>query len=111
MMNTTHIAEDLDMAVTCTEGEERLRIAVEGRFDFHVYREFRRAYADNDAPYRHYEVDLARVEYLDSSALGMLLLLQEYAEARRSRVSLCGPSPAVRRLLEIAHFHNRFEIH
>ena len=78
-------------------------IVVTGRFDFAVGEEFRRAYSSHP-PASSFVVDLARAEYLDSSALGMLLLLRRYAGDRPDSVRIVNASPDVRRILEIAKF-------
>jgi HptB-dependent secretion and biofilm anti anti-sigma factor len=55
-------------------------------------------------------VDFGRVDYLDSSALGMLLLLREKAEAAGKKVSLANLSGTVKQVLEIANFGKLFTI-
>lgn len=51
-------------------------IHLDGRFVFHDHRDFRQAYEQALArkETRIIHLDMGRVEYLDSSALGMLLL-------------------------------------
>ena len=51
-------------------------------------------------------VDLSRTSYLDSSALGMLLLLRE----RCADVRVENASDDVRKVLEIANFQRLFEL-
>jgi anti-anti-sigma factor len=51
-------------------------------------------------------VDLERTTYLDSSALGMLLLLKDQS----GDVRIIKTSPDVRRVLEIANFHRLFDV-
>ena len=65
--------------VSSTVSDRQLTIGVEGRFDFRVYDSFRNAYADVGDSVEKYVIDLAAAEYMDSSALGMLLLLREFA--------------------------------
>jgi len=50
------------------------------------------------------------VEYLDSSALGMLLLVRERAEAVGKPVVLSHPNPTVAQILDIANFRKLFTI-
>jgi len=90
----------------------RARLRLEGRFDFSVHREFRDAYTPllEDNSVREIVVDLARVEYVDSSALGMLLLLRERAKAVGKEVTLRGASGTVRQVLEVANFGRMFSI-
>ncbi|MDP1904775.1 MAG: STAS domain-containing protein [Pseudomonadota bacterium] len=87
-------------------------ISLSGRFVFHSHRSFREAYeqalARSDT--RVIQLDLGKVEYLDSSALGMLLLLKEKAEAVGNTVQLREVKGVVRQVLEIANFQKIFQI-
>lgn len=88
---------------------KRVDIRVTGRFDFSVHREFRDAYRDAE-PDAEYCVDLTEAEYLDSSALGMLLLLHEHAGGQDGRVVLKVGAPQIRKILTIAKFDRLFTI-
>jgi anti-anti-sigma factor len=83
-------------------------ISVAGRLDFHCHDEFRKVY-EGDAPgdVGEYVVDLRQTDYIDSSALGMLLLLREAVSGVES-VRIINCQPAVRRILEIANFNQLF---
>ena len=90
----------------------KARIAVNGRFDFSAHRDFKRAY---DAPLksgnvRELEIDMGKVEYLDSSGLGMLLMLKEIARTANKTVSLTNCKGAIRMVLDIANFGNLIPI-
>jgi len=50
-----------------------LTISVNGRFDFSAHQDFRNAYERGGLTPRQYVVDLQDTDYIDSSALGMLL--------------------------------------
>ena len=87
-------------------------IRLNGRFDFSAHRAFRESYApwlDADEV-RELEIDLGAVDYLDSSALGMLLMLREKAQAANKAVSLANCRGAVRQVLDIANFGKLFSI-
>lgn len=88
------------------------RLNLEGRFDFHSHRDFRTAYETTlgKPDIREIVIDFSRVDYLDSSALGMLLLLREKAEAASKKVKLANISGAVKQVLEIANFGKLFTI-
>ena len=60
---------------TSSDGQG-LTIAVSGRFDFSAHKDFRRSYEDCEKDLKQFTVDLKEATYLDSSALGMLLLLR-----------------------------------
>lgn len=55
-------------------------------------------------------VDFAGVEYIDSSALGMLLLLRHRVNAKNRNVSLCNCTGTVKHVLDIANLHKLFTI-
>ncbi len=94
---------------TCRSGDgAELTIAVDGRFDFTVHEDFRLAYEKEPSPDSGYVVDLAHAEYVDSSALGMLLLLREHAGRATKRVAIRNARPHVERVLTIANFHKLF---
>jgi anti-anti-sigma factor len=89
------------------------RLILDGRFDFHSHRDFRLAYEALLARpgVEEIVVDFGRVEYLDSSALGMLLLLREQAGNSGRRVVLANLAGTVKQVLEIANFGKLFTIH
>lgn len=88
---------------------DHLVIRVNGRFDYSCHKVFRDAFVG--APIaKSYEVDLSQVEYLDSSALGMLLLLRDHAGGDGSHVSLTHSSKAVNDLLKMANFNRLFDV-
>ncbi len=78
-------------------------INVSERFDFSVHRDFRKAYEHGDAK-KTFVVDLRGAPYMDSSALGMLLQLREFAGNRREAVKVCNAGPAIKDILRIANF-------
>lgn len=69
------------MQTNMTSRDGKAIIGLQGRFDFNAHREFRdvvdQAMKD---PAHEIHVDLGSVDYLDSSALGMLLMLRDKAK-------------------------------
>lgn len=96
-------------AHTSPDGQE-LTIKIDGRFDFGAHQEFRDAYERIDASPRRYVVDLKNTTYLDSSALGMLLLLRDHAGGDHAQVSLVNCNADVRKILSISNFEQLFSI-
>ena len=88
------------------------RIIMSGRFDFQVHREFKDAYAPllENPEVHEVGVELSKVDYLDSSALGMLMLLNERAKSANKPVSLLNTSGVVSQVLEVANFSKIFSI-
>ncbi|BFT64932.1 STAS domain-containing protein [Pseudomonas moorei] len=90
---------------------KKLTISVKGRFDFAKHQEFRESYERTDgAMPRSVVVDLKEATYLDSSALGMLLLLRDHAGGDHSDVRLVNSSSDVKKILAISNFDKLFDI-
>lgn len=85
-----------------------LTIRPEGRFDFTAQLEFRGAYEKEIAKATSIQIDLKEVTYMDSSALGMLLVLRKGAQSRN--ISITGASETIMRILSIANFDKLFDI-
>jgi len=89
--------------------KQKLTITIKGRFDFSTHQDFRGAYEKKDQA-KHYVVDLKETNYLDSSALGMLLLLRDHAGGERADVRLENCSADVIKILAISNFAKLFKI-
>jgi anti-anti-sigma factor len=100
------------MSITSTVSDDgkKVTISVTGKFDFQLYDEFRSSYVDTQGAGIRYVVDLSGTDYLDSSALGMLLLLREHAGGEGSKIDIVNSSPDVKKILDVANFGKLFEI-
>ena len=87
-----------------------LNINVKGRFDFGAHQEFRSAYERSGLTPRQYVVDLHETDYIDSSALGMLLLLRDHAGGDSADIRIVHCNPDVRKVLSISNFEQLFSI-
>lgn len=92
-----------------THGDTRT-LRIDGRFDFNMHRSFRELYECAPPEIAHYVIDLSKTDYMDSSALGMLLLLREHVQGERGRVRIVNGNHEIRKILEIANFDKLFEI-
>ncbi len=95
------------MSVTTNHQEHGpLVIAIAGRFDFSCHPEFRAA-CGALVPGSEVVVDMEGATYIDSAALGMLLLLRDrVGDARHVRIANCKGQPD--QVLRIANFHKLF---
>lgn len=82
------------------------------RFDFNSFRDFRTAYEQAlDSPeVRRLIVDMDGVHYIDSAALGILLLLRDRASSLNKQVELHNLQGTAKDVLEIANFQRIFTI-
>ncbi len=95
--------------MTVSDDGNSVSIAIAGKFDFQVYDEFRSAYTRTAGTGVSYKLDLSATDYLDSSALGMLLLLREHAGGETADIEITRVSPEVRKILEVANFGKLFK--
>jgi anti-anti-sigma factor len=100
------------MQTSLVKADGKATIRLTGRFDFNSHREFRECVdgALQDANAKEVVVDLAAVDYLDSSALGMLLMLRDKARAAGKTTTLSNCRGAVKQVLDIANFGKLFQI-
>lgn len=87
-----------------------LEIQVDGRFDFSLHRAFRDAYEKVDLSKARVVIDLTRTQYLDSSALGMLLVLRERCGGDRADIVLRGAHAGIQQVLSVSRFQHLFKI-
>lgn len=100
------------MSITSRIQGNTAQISISGRFDFELHREFREAYTHliRDQNVREICIELSHVDYLDSSALGMLMLLNERASGSNKSVTLLSPSGVASHVLEVANFQHLLTI-
>ncbi|MDH5183250.1 MAG: STAS domain-containing protein [Gammaproteobacteria bacterium] len=97
---------------TVSEEHKTVTIDISGQFNASMHREFRNAYKDsveNPASYK-FIINLARADYMDSSALGMLLLLKEHVCNESDNIVITQANPTIRDILEIAKFDTMFTL-
>lgn len=97
------------MSVTASESGNTVTIKVTGRFDFSAHQEFINAYRDVPKGEKAFVVDLSATEYMDSSAMGMLLQLREHAD-KASRIELANANANIQEILKIANFDKLFNV-
>jgi len=88
----------------------KLTIAIQGRFDFSAHKEFRQSYEDLADTPSAYAIDMSDAEYIDSSALGMLLLLRDHAGGDTADVEIVNCNPDVKKILTISNFDQLFDV-
>jgi len=100
------------MHATVTKENNRALVRLSGRFDFNTHREFRNAVEPlaNEAAVTQVVIDFTDVEYLDSSALGMLLMLRDRMNVAKKGLTIAGVHGNVKQVLEIANFGQLFHI-
>lgn len=87
-------------------------LSLSGRFDFNAHRDFRNGYeaALQNGSVKTLNLNMEKVDYLDSSALGMLLLLNEKAKTANMEVVISSCPANIRKIIEVANFSRIFRI-
>lgn len=89
---------------TLSDDKKSLQIMISDRFDYGLHQGFRACYRDLTETGMTYIMDLSQATYMDSSALGMVLLLKEHADSYGGRVVIRKPHSAVEKILRVANF-------
>jgi HptB-dependent secretion and biofilm anti anti-sigma factor len=90
--------------------KKELVIRVTGRFDFSLHQDFRKVSDMNKEDIDRIIIDLSKTDYLDSSALGMLLVLREKINNNKNSIQLINAKPEVKKIFQIANFDQLFTI-
>jgi anti-anti-sigma factor len=76
------------------------------KFVFDCHGEFRNSYENLNDSVKKIEVDMRKVNYIDSSAIGMLLLLQEFADKHGKKLQVNNCCEYVYKILSLAQLEN-----
>jgi anti-anti-sigma factor len=84
----------------------RVTVFLEGRLSFQSYPDFRAAtvpYLDHPEV-KEFHLDMSAVDFMDSSALGMILHFRQKTEAARKALAVTHPAPAIAKILKVVNF-------
>ncbi len=93
-----------------SDDKKTLTIKVSGHFNISLYEEFSSSYKDKIDAAEKFVIDLTGADYMDSSAIGMILMLRERAGGENADITIKNPIPDVKRVLEIANLQRLFKI-
>ena len=98
----------MDAHLTINDGHARMVLA--GDFTFEAHRPFKQCSQQliGLTELQTLEIDFAAVDYMDSAALGMLLLLRE--RLGQKPIRLVNTHGTVRAVLDVANFGHLFEL-
>lgn len=87
---------------------QTLKIKISGTLGNQIQREFRNAYEEANAT--KYVIDLQNAPNIDSSGLGMLLLLKDYAGGEDANIEIINCSSHILDIFSITNFQKLFTI-
>lgn len=95
--------------LTLSEADGLVTLHLPEEFDFRLHQEFRACY-EGRPPAQRYVIDFKVVARMDSSALGMLLLMRSYCGNSLARIQLVNCNKKVLDLLKTATYDTFFTI-
>lgn len=101
------------MNITTNQVDGETVIGLGGRFTFAAHPAFRdllSAHVETMNGGGRVTFDLSAIEFVDSAALGMLLLAREVATRRAATIRIRGAKGQVRRMLEVSRFDTLFTV-
>lgn len=101
------------MSISLLTQDDAITIQLDKEFTFHHQGDFRQAYEKNiNGLTKSIFVDFGKTDFIDSAALGMLLILREYIEKHGQAISikLINCKKEVLEILEISNFAKLFSI-
>ena len=101
----------MEATITTSASETELTISIRGRFDFSAQRNFRHAYETIENCPTTFLINMNETTYVDSSALGMLLILREHAGGDEAKITLINCNEDIKKNLQITNFGKLFKIH
>ncbi|MCX8087204.1 MAG: STAS domain-containing protein [Rhodocyclaceae bacterium] len=100
----------MDIEISTVSGQASMRLS--GRFDYTTRNQFMseadRILAQAEAP--EIRIDMGNLEYIDSSALGMLLMLRDKAKKHDKTIALHNARGYVRQVIDTAQFERLFTV-
>lgn len=92
-----------------TDNGKSVTFCIPEKFNFQFHAEFRNLY-ETEKESKMLVLDMNKTQYMDSSALGMMLQVKEFADSNKSSVTLKNVSNNVLKILRIANFDKLFVI-
>ena len=92
------------LTIEMAADEATLTITLPSRLDGKIREEFLATFRQQAKPSSHYVIDLAKTSYIDSTGLGMLMILRQHAGNDKAQVWLINCSAQIKSILTIANF-------
>ncbi len=91
--------------------DDETKVSISGEFTFTDHATFKaiaaRLLEGEDKPI---VIDLAKLEFIDSAGLGMLLIVRDEADKARRSLVLRGPCGQVKRMFDVTKFDTHFNV-
>lgn len=94
------------MKITHEVHDKKVTLKLEGNFTYTQRKSFQEMLkAVSTDGIAEIMIDLSQVAFLDSAALGLLMITHRQLQAEKRTLSLAYPQPTVRQIIELANLH------
>jgi len=100
----------MNIETLLSDDGKKLTLTVLGKMDVTLYKEFNDSYKDKIGLVSKVVLNFKDVEYVDSSGLGMLLVLRERSGGDDADIDIINVNPNVKKILETTNFQHLFNI-
>ncbi|MBE0367317.1 STAS domain-containing protein [Pseudoalteromonas sp. MMG013] len=100
----------MSLSKNASSDGKTLTIQIRGKFDFNLVQSFRQAYAEVGEQTEKVVIDLRETDYMDSSALGMLLNMKKTLGDSIGSIHISNCRPQLKKILQISRFDKKFDI-
>ncbi|HQY57498.1 MAG: STAS domain-containing protein [Nitrospira sp.] len=99
------------MKITQEVRNTQVTLKLEGNFTYTQRKPFQEALkAVGTNQVDEIVIDLSQVAFLDSAALGLLMISHRQLQAEKRTLSLAYPQPTVRQIIELANLHKTIPV-
>lgn len=100
----------MSLKTSLINGGKTLLVKLPSTFDIGIHKEFRALHTDLDPNVSNFAIDFSGTVHMDSSALGMLLLLRDELATGSNSIELVNCSDSIKELLKLARFDTLFTL-
>ena len=100
----------MEITTILSDDKTLLTLTLLGKFDYTCHQQFQSSYDLESPPPARVVLDILEVPSIDSSALGMLLLLRDYAGGDKSDIRIINAQPDIYKLLKTCKFDELFDV-
>ena len=100
----------MSVNTTVNTNNNEVTARVTGSFGFDQIQDFRQSYCKLDPIPSKFIVDLRDTKEIDSAAIGMLLNMKKFLGLPKEAVQIINPNPKIKKLLEITHLTEKFQV-
>lgn len=91
----------MSVSVSLNQENTAAKIAIMQNFTFDLHQDFRKAYEGLPDLCKHINLDLGNVEYIDSSGVGMIMLLVDVAKEKAMKLEINNVKGTVKETFEL----------